>query len=67
MEKEVRCGCRAAVAAIVFLSIPVADYQRDEDAMKRGRDMPLQGKRLWCESTRGRGETFGSRYEKNRR
>ena len=22
------------------LSIPVADYQRDEDAMKRGRDMP---------------------------
>ena len=40
MEKEVRCGCRAAVAAIVFLSIPVADYQRDEDAMERGRDMP---------------------------
>ena len=33
---------RAAVAAIVFLSIPVAvaDYQRDEDAMERGRDMP---------------------------
>lgn len=31
-----------AVAAIVFLSIPVtvANYQRDEDAMERGRDMP---------------------------
>jgi len=57
MEKKVICGCRAAVAAIVFLSIPVADYQRDEDAMERERDMPPQGKRLWCESTRGRRET----------
>ena len=40
MGKEVKCECRVAVAAMVFLSIPVADYQRDEDAMERGRDMP---------------------------
>ena len=40
MGKEVICGCKTAVAAMVFLSMPVADYQRDEDAIEWGRGMP---------------------------
>ena len=48
------------------LSIPVADYQRDEDAMKRGRDMPpCKESDCGANPQGGEGETFVPRYEKN--